>query len=66
VNSKAPFQTVKQNKSDYADLMEKSYGLLNAIILVYIKSDTGADFPPIVLGNIGKFTQYLACLELCC
>jgi hypothetical protein len=53
------FQTVKQNKKDCADLLEKTHDLLNAIILVYIKSDTGTDLPPIVLKHIGKFTEYL-------
>ncbi|KAJ7908360.1 hypothetical protein B0H13DRAFT_1878712 [Mycena leptocephala] len=42
-------QTVKQNKSDCADLMEKTHTLLNAIITVYIKSDTGTDLPPLML-----------------
>jgi hypothetical protein len=46
--------------------MEKTYDLLNAIILVYIKSDTGTDLPPIVLKFIGRFTEYLTCPELCC
>jgi hypothetical protein len=53
------FQTVKQNKSDCADLMEKTHNLLNAIIMVYIKSDTGADLPPLMLKHIGRFTVYL-------
>jgi hypothetical protein len=52
------FQTVKQNKSDCADLMEKTHTLLNAIIIVYIKSDTGTNLPPIVLKHIGSFTEY--------
>jgi hypothetical protein len=38
--------------------MEKTHNLLNAIIIVYIKSDTGADLPPIVLKHIGSFTEY--------
>ncbi|KAJ7827694.1 hypothetical protein B0H13DRAFT_1917525 [Mycena leptocephala] len=52
-------QTVKQNKSDCAALMENIHNLLNAIIIVYAKSDTGADLPPIVLNHIGRFTEYL-------
>jgi hypothetical protein len=59
MNLKPRFQTVKQNKNDCADLMEKTYDLLNAIIVVYIKSDTGADLPPIVLKHIGEFIEYL-------
>ncbi|KAJ7935866.1 hypothetical protein B0H13DRAFT_1853979 [Mycena leptocephala] len=52
-------QAVKQNKSDCADLMEKTHTLLNAIIIVYIKSDTGTNLPPIVLKHIGSFTETL-------
>ncbi|KAJ7829358.1 hypothetical protein B0H13DRAFT_1916540 [Mycena leptocephala] len=52
-------QTVKQNKSDCTDLMEKTHTLLNAIIIAYIKSDTGTDLPPLMLKHIGRFTEYL-------
>ncbi|KAJ7859441.1 hypothetical protein B0H13DRAFT_1901465 [Mycena leptocephala] len=52
-------ETVKQNKSDCADLMEKTHNLLNAIIVIHIKSDTGTDLPPTVLKHIGKFTETL-------
>jgi hypothetical protein len=38
--------------------MEKTHDLLNAIILVYTKSDAGADLPPIVLKHIGEFTEW--------
>ncbi|KAJ7935862.1 hypothetical protein B0H13DRAFT_2462800 [Mycena leptocephala] len=59
MNLRPRFQTVKQNKKDCADLMEKTHDLLNAIIVVYIKSDTGADLPPIVLKHIGEFIETL-------
>jgi hypothetical protein len=52
-------QTVKQNKNYCADLMEKTHSLLNAIIIVHIKSDTGGELPPIMLKYIAKFTGYL-------
>jgi hypothetical protein len=39
--------------------MEKTHNLLNAILIAYIKSDTGADLPPLMLKHIGKFTEYL-------
>jgi hypothetical protein len=55
-------QTVKQNKNDCADLMEKTHNLLNAIIIVHITSDTGGELAPIVLKHIGKFTEYLTWL----
>jgi hypothetical protein len=42
--------------------MEQTYELLNAILIVYIKSDTGGELPPSVLTHIGKFTEYAACL----
>ncbi|KAJ7031212.1 P-loop containing nucleoside triphosphate hydrolase protein [Mycena alexandri] len=50
---------VKQNKSDCAELMEQTNELINAIILVYIKSDTGAELSPSVLMEISKFTETL-------
>ncbi|KAJ7863423.1 hypothetical protein B0H13DRAFT_2565205 [Mycena leptocephala] len=52
-------ETVKQNKTDCVDLMEKMHNLLNAIIIVYIKSDTGGALPPVVLKHIGRFTETL-------
>jgi hypothetical protein len=44
--------------------MEQAHELLNAVIVVYIKSDTGTELPPSVLNQIGIFTEYLACHEL--
>jgi hypothetical protein len=55
---------MKQNKDGCSFLMEQAHELLNAVIIVYIKSDTGAELPPSVLNQIGKFTEYLACHEL--
>ncbi|KAJ7732131.1 hypothetical protein B0H16DRAFT_1696462 [Mycena metata] len=52
-------QTVKQDKDDCAELMEHTHQCLNAIIGVYIKSDTGAELPPSTLNQIAKFTQTL-------
>ncbi|KAJ7888455.1 hypothetical protein B0H13DRAFT_2533394 [Mycena leptocephala] len=39
-------QTVRQNKSECTQLMEQTYELLNAILMVHIKSDTGGELPP--------------------
>jgi hypothetical protein len=39
--------------------MEQTHQLLNAIILVHIKSDEGGELPPSVLNQIGKFTEYM-------
>ncbi|KAJ7907773.1 hypothetical protein B0H13DRAFT_1879228 [Mycena leptocephala] len=50
-------QIVKQNKNDCAQLLEQTYELLNAILMVHINSDTGAELPPSVLTHIGKFTE---------
>ncbi|KAJ7793887.1 hypothetical protein B0H13DRAFT_1935363 [Mycena leptocephala] len=52
-------QTVKQNKNECSQLMEQTYELLNAILIVHIKSDTGGELPPSVLTHIGKFTETL-------
>ncbi|KAJ7855782.1 hypothetical protein B0H13DRAFT_1902939 [Mycena leptocephala] len=52
-------QTVKQNKNKCSQLMEQTYELLNAIIIVHIKSDTGGELLPSVLTHIGKFTETL-------
>jgi hypothetical protein len=55
---------VKQNKDDCSFLIEQVRELLNAVIIVHVKSDTGAELPPSVLNQIGIFTGYLACHEL--
>ncbi|KAJ6578373.1 hypothetical protein B0H19DRAFT_1253616 [Mycena capillaripes] len=52
-------QTVKQNKDECTQLMEKTHQLLEAIIMVHIHSETGGQFPPSVLSNIGNFTRIL-------
>ncbi|KAJ7869258.1 hypothetical protein B0H13DRAFT_2557866 [Mycena leptocephala] len=52
-------QTVRQNKHDCTQLLEQNYELLNAILMVHINSDTGAELPPSVLTHIGKFTETL-------
>jgi hypothetical protein len=44
--------------------MEKSHQLLAAIIAMRVNSETGGDFPPSVLNNIGDFTRCIACAEL--
>ncbi|KAJ7019474.1 hypothetical protein C8F04DRAFT_1321883 [Mycena alexandri] len=52
-------QTIKQNRNACNELMEQVHQLLNAIIVVYIKSDTGAELAPSVLNHIAKFAQTL-------
>ncbi|KAJ7799192.1 hypothetical protein B0H14DRAFT_3788484 [Mycena olivaceomarginata] len=54
--------TVKQNKDDCVELLEQTHKFLTAIIILYIKSETGVELPPSILDHIGKFTQYFACL----
>ncbi|KAJ7023174.1 hypothetical protein C8F04DRAFT_1193735 [Mycena alexandri] len=56
-------QTIKQDKNECAELIEHTHELLNAIIMVYIKSDTGAELPPSTLNQIVKFTEYLYTLS---
>ncbi|KAJ7911140.1 hypothetical protein B0H13DRAFT_2483243 [Mycena leptocephala] len=52
-------QTVKQNKEDCIGLMEQAHEVLNAIIIVHLKSDTGGELPPHVLKHVGLFTETL-------
>jgi hypothetical protein len=48
---------VKQNKKSCIELMEQAHELLNAIIALHVKSDTGGVLPPSVLNHIGIFTE---------
>ncbi|KAJ7827297.1 hypothetical protein B0H13DRAFT_1917729 [Mycena leptocephala] len=52
-------QTIKQNKDNCTELLEQTYELLNAVLMVHVKSDTGGELPPSVLHHIGKFTETL-------
>ncbi|KAJ7838335.1 hypothetical protein B0H13DRAFT_2367553 [Mycena leptocephala] len=52
-------QTIKQNKNICTELLEQTYKLLNAVLMVHVKSDTGAQLPPSVLNHMGKFTETL-------
>ncbi|KAJ7768472.1 hypothetical protein B0H16DRAFT_1453168 [Mycena metata] len=52
-------QTIKQDKNECAELMEQTHNILNAIIGVYVKSDTGIELPPSTLNEIANFTQTL-------
>ncbi|KAJ7877915.1 hypothetical protein B0H14DRAFT_3130084 [Mycena olivaceomarginata] len=42
-------------------LLEKIHKLLNAIMIVHIKSDAGGEMPIEVLDHLGKFTEYWSC-----
>ncbi|KAJ7920642.1 hypothetical protein B0H13DRAFT_2421156 [Mycena leptocephala] len=52
-------QRVRQNRSDCAELLEQTYELLNAVLMVHVRSETGGVLPPSVLSHIGKFTETL-------
>ncbi|KAJ6461511.1 P-loop containing nucleoside triphosphate hydrolase protein, partial [Mycena vitilis] len=52
-------ESIKQNKDQCAQLLEQTHELLNAVLITYLKSDTGIDLAPDVLSQIGKFTQTL-------
>ncbi|KAJ6563268.1 hypothetical protein DFH09DRAFT_1278943 [Mycena vulgaris] len=52
-------QTVKQNKSDCAQLLEQTYGLLYAIVSLHMKPGTGPNLSPNMLNHLGKFTDTL-------
>ncbi|KAF7345595.1 hypothetical protein MVEN_01578300 [Mycena venus] len=50
-------ETIKQNKSHCAELLEQMYQVLNAIIMAYVKSDTGGELPPHMLKHIGTVIE---------
>ncbi|KAJ7610667.1 hypothetical protein DFH06DRAFT_1308663 [Mycena polygramma] len=52
-------QIIKQNKETCIQLLQQTHELLNAILVTYVKSNTGADLPPGVLGQMAKFTETL-------
>ncbi|KAJ7819876.1 hypothetical protein B0H13DRAFT_1921499 [Mycena leptocephala] len=52
-------QTVTQNKDDCTCLVEQAHELLNAIIILHLKSDTGGELPPSVLKHISIFAETL-------
>ncbi|KAJ6574506.1 hypothetical protein B0H19DRAFT_1063459 [Mycena capillaripes] len=52
-------ETVRRNKRTCVELMEQTHELLNAIIMLHIKSETGGVLPPSVLNHIGNFTETL-------
>ncbi|KAJ6533566.1 hypothetical protein B0H19DRAFT_1080984 [Mycena capillaripes] len=52
-------QNVNRNKEDCIQLVEQTHGLLDAIITVHLDPKTGAELPPSVLSQIGKFTETL-------
>ncbi|KAJ7648978.1 hypothetical protein DFH06DRAFT_1300232, partial [Mycena polygramma] len=54
-------KTIRQNKIECIQLLEQTHGLLNAVLEIHLKSDTGVDLAPGVLNHIGKFTEYSTC-----
>ncbi|KAJ7648641.1 P-loop containing nucleoside triphosphate hydrolase protein, partial [Mycena polygramma] len=52
-------QTIKQNRTSCCHLLEQTHELLDAIILLHLKSDTGSDFTPNVLKHLVNFTETL-------
>ncbi|KAJ7840577.1 hypothetical protein B0H14DRAFT_2587444 [Mycena olivaceomarginata] len=52
-------QAVKQNKDSCVQLMEQTYTLINAIIVVHGSATSGV-LPPTILENIGKFTEHVS------
>ncbi|KAJ7803770.1 hypothetical protein B0H14DRAFT_3154322 [Mycena olivaceomarginata] len=52
-------QTVSKHKDDCVQLLEKIHKLLNAIMILHIKSDAGGEMPIEVLHHVGKFTEIL-------
>ncbi|KAJ7150457.1 hypothetical protein C8R43DRAFT_1191653 [Mycena crocata] len=51
-------ETIKQNKQDCIQLVEQTHEVLNAILVVHVESDTG-ELPPVMLKQIGEFTETL-------
>ncbi|KAJ7321971.1 hypothetical protein DFH08DRAFT_818350 [Mycena albidolilacea] len=56
-------ETVKQNRSDYAELMEQTHGVLNAIIMVHVKSDTRGELPTQMLKTLHKIHTFVETLQ---
>ncbi|KAF8173958.1 hypothetical protein K438DRAFT_1980523 [Mycena galopus ATCC 62051] len=52
-------QTVKKNKDECIQLMERVHQVLYGIFNLHITSDTPGSLPPIALYDVGKFTQTL-------
>ncbi|KAJ7744889.1 P-loop containing nucleoside triphosphate hydrolase protein, partial [Mycena metata] len=52
-------QTIKQDKTECAQLMEQTHVILSAIIGVYVRLDTGIELPPSTSNEIANFTQTL-------
>ncbi|KAJ6553214.1 hypothetical protein B0H19DRAFT_1072691 [Mycena capillaripes] len=50
-------ENIKQNKDDCVQLMEQTHQLLNAIILVHIKSDTAGELSPKTLHMIHTYIE---------
>ncbi|KAJ7109590.1 hypothetical protein C8R43DRAFT_962591 [Mycena crocata] len=54
----AAVQIIHQNKTDCAQLVEKSYGLLYSIVSIHVKSTTGLELPPsITLHKIHTYVE---------
>ncbi|KAJ7869238.1 hypothetical protein B0H13DRAFT_2280822 [Mycena leptocephala] len=57
---KSPFlEAISNTTHSLLKNIQQTYELLNAILMVHINSDTGAELPPSVLSHIGKFTETL-------
>ncbi|KAJ7797404.1 P-loop containing nucleoside triphosphate hydrolase protein, partial [Mycena olivaceomarginata] len=52
-------QTVTKHKDDCVQLLEQIHKLLNAIMILHIKSDAGGEMSIEVLDHVGKFTEIL-------
>ncbi|KAJ7321318.1 P-loop containing nucleoside triphosphate hydrolase protein, partial [Mycena albidolilacea] len=52
-------QTVSKHKDDCVQLLEQIHKLLNAIMILHIKSDAGREMPIEVLDHVGKFIKIL-------
>ncbi|KAJ7885321.1 hypothetical protein B0H14DRAFT_3128188 [Mycena olivaceomarginata] len=52
-------QTVSKHKDDCVQLLEQIHALLNAIMILHIKSDAGGEMPIEVLDHVGKFIGIL-------
>ncbi|KAJ7125800.1 hypothetical protein C8R43DRAFT_958271 [Mycena crocata] len=52
-------ENVQRNKKECALLIERTYILLDAIISLHTRSETGSDLSPIMLNHLGKFTETL-------
>ncbi|KAF7300176.1 hypothetical protein MKEN_01341200 [Mycena kentingensis (nom. inval.)] len=52
-------QAIRQNRRDCAELLEHTYVVLNALVPLYVNTDTRGELPPKILSSMGQFAETL-------